>query len=291
MPANLASTLGLLLCLVPALVHAAEFVRPLWARWVVNWVLPFFAPGLPRRPCWALTDDTRFACWNVPASASDPANRLSASADYVFLMLSEQSPGARCLIAWRPVPFRAERAPRAATPCTSSSDPGCLFALCDANPWLLVPWQPTRGRSAEHVGSSTRHVLGPKIIRTSSLERAGLFRGPYRMRSARNAERRAGSPIHRGSTNPARDAHGATPTPPQTARRTNSPRPRHRAEASGSFRRSVCSSADVCHIRCAACVQHSEWSVADFRAWAHVATKRTPALTVSVTAGLRSNLR
>ena len=48
MSPTLASTLGLLLCLAPALVHAAEVVRPLWARWVVNWVLPFFAPGLPR---------------------------------------------------------------------------------------------------------------------------------------------------------------------------------------------------------------------------------------------------
>ena len=48
MLAFLVSTLGLLLCLAPALVHAVEIFRPLWARLVVNWELPLFAPGVPR---------------------------------------------------------------------------------------------------------------------------------------------------------------------------------------------------------------------------------------------------
>jgi len=97
MPANLASTLGLLLCLVPALVHAAEFVRPLWARWVVNWVLPFFAPGLPRRPT-ALTHDDQIAMLDAALGAA-PQNKASAGADYVFLMLFEQRQGALAFIA------------------------------------------------------------------------------------------------------------------------------------------------------------------------------------------------
>lgn len=56
---TLISNIGLLLCLAPAVVHATELARPPWARWVVNWVLPFFGPGLPR-PSTALgaTDQT-----------------------------------------------------------------------------------------------------------------------------------------------------------------------------------------------------------------------------------------
>ena len=54
------SDLGLILCLAPAIVHAVEVYRPLWARWVVNWVLPFFGPGLPR-PSKALTHDDEIA--------------------------------------------------------------------------------------------------------------------------------------------------------------------------------------------------------------------------------------
>jgi hypothetical protein len=36
MSPTLASSLALLLCLAPAVVHAVEVFRPLWARWVVN---------------------------------------------------------------------------------------------------------------------------------------------------------------------------------------------------------------------------------------------------------------
>lgn len=43
----LLSTIRLALCIVPGLVHGVETLRPLWARWVVNWVLPVFGPGLP----------------------------------------------------------------------------------------------------------------------------------------------------------------------------------------------------------------------------------------------------
>lgn len=48
------STIALLLCL--ALVHGAQLSRPLWVRWAVNLVPPFFAPGLPS-PSKSLTYD------------------------------------------------------------------------------------------------------------------------------------------------------------------------------------------------------------------------------------------
>lgn len=97
MSSTVISNIGLLLCLAPAMVHAVELGRPLWARWVVNWVLPLFGPGLPRGST-GLTgvDQTAMldaALGAVPAEKSEPAK------DYVFLMLFEQRQGALAFIA------------------------------------------------------------------------------------------------------------------------------------------------------------------------------------------------
>ena len=97
MSSTFASTLGLLLCLAPAIVHAVEVVRPLWARWVVNWVLPFFAPGLPR-PSKALTHHDQIAMLDAALDAA-PKDKAPAGADYIFLMLFEQRQGALAFIA------------------------------------------------------------------------------------------------------------------------------------------------------------------------------------------------
>jgi hypothetical protein len=97
MSTTLASTLGLLLCLAPALVHAVEIVRPLWARWVVNWVLPVFAPGMPR-PSKFLTHDDQIAMLDAALKAA-PRDKAPAGADYIFLMLFEQRQGALAFIA------------------------------------------------------------------------------------------------------------------------------------------------------------------------------------------------
>lgn len=94
---TLVSTLGLLLCLAPAFVHAVEVLRPLWARWVVNWVLPVFAPGLPR-PSKALTHDDQIAMLDA-ALAAAPDDKHPAGADYVFLILFEQRQGALAFLA------------------------------------------------------------------------------------------------------------------------------------------------------------------------------------------------
>lgn len=97
MSTTFASTCGLLLCLAPALVHAVEIFRPLWARWVVNWVLPFFAPDLPR-PAKALTHDDQITMLDA-ALAAAPSDKAPAGADYIFLMLFEQRQGALAFIA------------------------------------------------------------------------------------------------------------------------------------------------------------------------------------------------
>ncbi|MFK7871104.1 MAG: hypothetical protein AB8B58_17935 [Roseobacter sp.] len=97
MSTTLASTLGLLLCLAPAIVHAVEVYRPLWARWVVNWVLPFFGPGLPR-PSKALTHDDEIAMLDAALEAA-PADKAPAGADYIFVILFEQRQGALAFIS------------------------------------------------------------------------------------------------------------------------------------------------------------------------------------------------
>ena len=94
---SLVSNLALLLCLAPAIVHCVELVRPLWARWVVNWVLPLFAPGLPRRSR-ALTHGDQVAMLDAALSAA-PKDKHPAGADYVFLMLFEQRQGALAFLA------------------------------------------------------------------------------------------------------------------------------------------------------------------------------------------------
>ena len=86
------SGLGLILCLAPAIVHTVEVYRPLWARWVVNWVLPFFGPGLPR-PSKALPHDDEIAMLDAAITAA-PADKAPAGADYIFVMLFEQRQGA-----------------------------------------------------------------------------------------------------------------------------------------------------------------------------------------------------
>lgn len=97
MPTYLASSLGLILCLAPALVHAVEVYRPLWARWVVNWVMPVFAPGLPR-PSNGLTRDEQVAMLDAALDAA-PKGKHPAGPDYIFLILFEQRQGALAFIA------------------------------------------------------------------------------------------------------------------------------------------------------------------------------------------------
>jgi hypothetical protein len=63
----------------------------------VNWVLPFFAPGIPR-PSRALTHDDQIAMLDAAVKAA-PKDKSPAGADYIFLMLFEQRQGALAFIA------------------------------------------------------------------------------------------------------------------------------------------------------------------------------------------------
>ncbi|MFK8004589.1 MAG: hypothetical protein AB8H86_33785 [Polyangiales bacterium] len=88
---TLISTLGLLLCLAPGLLHAAEMVSPMLSRWIVNFVLPFFGPGRPRAEL-SLTYEEQITMLDAAREAG-PENKPTAADDYLFIMLFEQRQG------------------------------------------------------------------------------------------------------------------------------------------------------------------------------------------------------
>ncbi|MEJ8563561.1 hypothetical protein QTO30_21515 [Yoonia sp. GPGPB17] len=97
MPELTISSLGLILLIVPVLVHGIELLYPTQARWVVNWVLPFFAPMLPNRSS-SLQLDEQMMMMDAAIEAA-PADKKRAGQDYVFLLMFEQRQGAICFAA------------------------------------------------------------------------------------------------------------------------------------------------------------------------------------------------
>ena len=91
------STLALVLCLAPGVLHAVEVASPMLARWIVNYVLPLFGPGLPNRTG-SLTNDDQIAMLDAALDAT-PEKKKSAGADYVFLLLFEQRQGSLAFLA------------------------------------------------------------------------------------------------------------------------------------------------------------------------------------------------
>ncbi len=91
------SSMGLIFLIVPFLVHGIETLYPTQARWVVNWVLPFFAPSLPNRAT-SLGLDDQLAMMDAARDAA-PEGKSRAAKDYVFLLMFEQRQGAICFLA------------------------------------------------------------------------------------------------------------------------------------------------------------------------------------------------
>ncbi|MFM9878792.1 MAG: hypothetical protein ACKVOO_00075 [Burkholderiaceae bacterium] len=87
MSPDLVSTIGLLICVAPALVHGPEVISPMLARWVTNWILPLYGPRLPN-PRTALTRDEMLTMLDAARDAG-PKGKEATSSDYIFLMLFE----------------------------------------------------------------------------------------------------------------------------------------------------------------------------------------------------------
>lgn len=94
---NTLSTIALLLCLAPGVLHAAEAAFPLLARWIVNYVLPFFGPGRPTQAT-SLTNDEQLVMLDAAVVAA-PDDKKEAASDYVFLMLFEQRQGSLAFLS------------------------------------------------------------------------------------------------------------------------------------------------------------------------------------------------
>ena len=91
------STIALLLCLAPGLLHAAEVAFPMLSRWIVNYVLPFFGPGRPTT-AGSLTNDEQLTMLDAAIDAA-PDDKKEGASNYIFLMLFEQRQGSLAFLA------------------------------------------------------------------------------------------------------------------------------------------------------------------------------------------------
>ncbi len=88
MTENSISTIALILCAIPGILHSIEVVYPMLARLIVKYVLPLFEPGLPNSNH-QLTAVEQTAMLDS-AIASVPEGKRTAAKDYIFLLLFEQ---------------------------------------------------------------------------------------------------------------------------------------------------------------------------------------------------------
>lgn len=88
MTENSISTLALVLCAIPGILHSIEIIYPMLARLIVNYVLPLFEPGLPKAKN-QMTALEQTAMLDA-AIASAPEEKKTAARDYIFLLLFEQ---------------------------------------------------------------------------------------------------------------------------------------------------------------------------------------------------------
>lgn len=86
------STLAMALSIIPVTLHGLEVLFPMQARWIVNWVLPFFGLKTPGSKT-ALSQDEQLTMLDAALDAS-PKEKLTNAKDYLFLLLFEQRQGA-----------------------------------------------------------------------------------------------------------------------------------------------------------------------------------------------------
>lgn len=86
------STLGMALSIIPVTLHGIEVLFPMQARWIVNWVLPFFGLKAPSRER-ALSQGEQLKMLDAALGAA-PSGKAAHAEDYLFLLLFEQRQGA-----------------------------------------------------------------------------------------------------------------------------------------------------------------------------------------------------
>lgn len=91
------STIALALCCVPAVVHGVELIKPTWVKYLVNWVLSLFAPGLPDKKQF-ITENEQLNMLDA-ALAAAPDGKKTSARDYIFILLFEQRQNALAFMA------------------------------------------------------------------------------------------------------------------------------------------------------------------------------------------------
>ncbi len=94
---TLISSIGLILSVIPVTLHGIEAFLPMQARWIVNWVLPFFGLMLPNRNK-SLTYNEQIKMLDS-ALDNAPAEKQRVASDYIFILLFEQRQGGIGFIA------------------------------------------------------------------------------------------------------------------------------------------------------------------------------------------------
>lgn len=89
--------LALAMCMAPGILHSVEVAYPMLARWIVNYVLPLFEPGLPQRKH-HLTANEQTAMLDAALTAA-PTEKQTAAEDYLFVLLFEQRQGALAFLS------------------------------------------------------------------------------------------------------------------------------------------------------------------------------------------------
>lgn len=91
------SNIAMVLSIIPVTLHGIEVLFPMQARWIVNWVLPFFGLKTPNSKA-ALTQSEQLTMLDAALNAA-PKNKLTNAKDYLFLLIFEQRQGAIGFIA------------------------------------------------------------------------------------------------------------------------------------------------------------------------------------------------
>ncbi|MCF8450920.1 MAG: hypothetical protein K9G49_13695 [Taibaiella sp.] len=88
MSQNSISTIALVLCAIPGILHSIEVVYPMLARLIVNYVLPLFEPAFPKAKNQISAKEQTAMLDAAIASVSE--EKKTAAKDYIFLLLFEQ---------------------------------------------------------------------------------------------------------------------------------------------------------------------------------------------------------
>lgn len=87
MTENSISNLAMALSIIPVTLHGIEVLFPMQARWIINWVLPFFGLKTPSSKT-ALSQEEQLKMLDAAFGAA-PKEKLTNAKDYLFLLLFE----------------------------------------------------------------------------------------------------------------------------------------------------------------------------------------------------------